>query len=313
MPRPDFPETLPAFAARFGTEDACFRYIIDSRWPDGFRCAGCGSTEAYERTDRRALQCKRCDKVHSATAGTVMHGSRQPLCSWLWAAYLVITSKRGISAVEVQNQLGIRRYEVSFNMLHKLRAAMVSPDRTPLAGQVEVDETYLGGPERGGQGKGGKAVIVGAVEVRESGAGRLRLRLVPSANRGPLFKFIKDNVQPGSTVITDAAQVYQTLHWEGYGHELQSTASGDPQDAVLPHLHIAFSNLKTWLLGTHHGRVSRKHLQAYLNEFVFRFNRRGNLYAAFQTLLGLSAKVKGPTYEGLYEGTFQHANPAHNR
>lgn len=309
MPRPDFPETLPAFAARFGTEDACFRYVVASRWPDGFKCLGCGYPEAYERTDRRALQCKRCDKVHSATAGTVMHGSRQPLCNWLWAAYLVITSKRGISAVEVQDQLGIRRYEVSFTMLHKLRAAMVNPDREPLGGVVEVDETYIGGPEPGGQGKIGKAIVAGAVEVSERGPGRLRLKLVSNANRAYLLRFIKDNVVTGSVIATDAAQVYEGLAREGYSHQLQTTASGASPETVLPSLHLAFSNLKTWLRGTHHGRVSRKHLQAYLNEFVFRYNRRGNLHAAFQTLLGLSAKVEWPTYEGLYEGTYRHPNP----
>ncbi len=310
MPRPDFPKTLPQFAARFATEDACFLYIIASRWPDGFKCSRCGHTEAYGRKDRRAVQCKQCDKVYSATAGTVMHRSRQPLCNWLWAAYLVAVDKRGISAVQLQDQLGTRFYDVSFNMLHKLRAAMVNPERTPLRGIVEADETYIGGPEPGGQGKGGKAIVVGAVEVRDSGPGRLRLRLVLSANRGPILKFIKDTVAPGSTVITDAAQVYESLGREGYRHELQTTASGDPQDTVLPHLHLAFSNLKTWLRGTHHGRVSKKHLQAYLNEFVFRYNRRGNLQAAFQTLLGLTTKVEGPTYRGLYEGTFRHPNPA---
>jgi transposase-like protein len=250
-----------------------------------------------------------------------MHKTRQPLCTWLWAAFLVTTDKRGISAVQLQKQLGIRRYETAFNMLHKLRAAMVNPDRVPLSGTVEVDETYIGGPERGKPGRGafGKALVVGAVEVRGDVPVRVRFRKIPSASATHLMKFITDNVATAepdaeeddkTVVITDGSLAYEGLYGKGYIHRIQSTGMfGDDPDTVLPRFHLAVSNLKRWLLGTHHGAVSHKHLQAYLNEFAFRYNRRRNLWAAFQTLLGLTAKVEGPTYEGLYKGTFRHKNP----
>jgi transposase-like protein len=221
------------------------------------------------------------------------------------------TDKRGLSAVYLQEQLKINRYETAFNMLHKLRAAMVNPDRTPLRGVVEVDEFYVGGPEAGRPGRGAKdkAIVVVAVEVREGRPSRARFRVIPRIARVPLYGFIGETIELGSTVVTDGNPVYDTLTVSGYPRKMLSTAYGDDPDAVLPHLHTAVSNLKTWLMGTHHGAVSKKHLQAYLNEFAFRYNRRGNLQAAFQTILGLSSRVEGPTYEGLYTGTFEHKNP----
>ncbi len=236
---------------------------------------------------------------------------RDHLCTWLWAAYLVITDKRGISAVGLQTQLGIKRYETAFNMLHKLRSAMVDPERYLLRGSVEVDETFIGGPKPGKRGRGaaGKAIVVGAVEVRNKKPQRVRFRVVPTTKRDQLLGFVKDTIEPGSTITTDALKAYDTLPSMGYKHQVYSASRGDDPETVLPHLHTAFSNLKTWLMGTHHGGVSKKHLQAYLNEFVFRYNRRGNLQEAVQTLLGLTAKVEGPTYEGLYSGTFEHKNP----
>jgi transposase-like protein len=295
------------FTRRFPDEEACFRYIIESRWPDGFVCEKCGFNEAYGRMGKWTLQCKRCDKIHSATAGTVMHRTRQPLCTWLWAAYLVTTDKRGISAVRLREQLEIKYYETAFNMLHKLRAAMVNPDREPLRGTVEVDETYIGGA---GRGRSGMALVVGAVEIRNGKPARVRFRKITAASSAQVMKFVTDNVERGSEVITDGSRAYERLYDRGYVHRIQSTRMlGDEPDDVLPHFHIAVSNLKRWLLGTHHGAVSAKHLQAYLNEFAFRYNRRRNLWAAFQTLLGLTDKVEGPTYKGLYEGTFKHKNP----
>lgn len=310
MPRPSFPRTFPEFVRRFRTEEDCRQYLFWSRWPRGFYCPRCGGTEAYARTDRPILRCAKCGKEYSATAGTVMHRSKQDLCLWLWAAYLVATDKRGISAVQLQQQLGINRYETAFNMLHKLRAAMVNPFREKLRGTVEVDETFIGGPEEGkrGRGAGGKAIVVGAVEVRGNRPGRLRLKRIRSASKRELERFVQDNVEEGSTVVTDGYVGYLGLSGLGYVHRPTVAKTRDPS-AVLPRLHLAFSNLKRWLLGTHHGAVSAKHLQAYLGEFAFRFNRRRNLQAAFQTLLGIAPIVKGPTYKGLYEGTYRHRNP----
>jgi transposase-like protein len=243
-----------------------------------------------------------------------MHRSKQPLCLWLLAAYLVVTDKRGISAVQLQKQLGIGRYETAFNMLHKLRAAMVNPDRESLRGTVEVDETYIGGPVIGKHGRGTtKALVIGAVELQNDRPVRVRFNKIPSASAANVLKFVTDTVERGSEVITDGSPSYNGLYEKGYVQRVQSTRMlGDDPDKVLPNFHRAVSNMKTWLLGTHHGAVSQKHLQAYLNEFAFRYNRRRNLQAAFQTILGLTPKSEGPTYKGLYEGTYEHKNPRRN-
>lgn len=311
MSRPSFPKSFPEFAKKFGTEEACFDYLVESRWPDGFVCVYCGHNNAFARREIRAVQCTRCTGTNYLTAGTVMHRSKQPLTFWLWAAYLIVTDKRGMSALRLQEHLGIKRYETAFQMFHKLRAAMVNPERELLQGTVEVDETYIGGPEFGRRGRGaeGKAIVVGAVEIRDGIPTRIRFKLIPNVTRAELMKFIKATIATGSTVITDGSSAYETLPREGYRHEVQSAVWGDEPEQILPHFHLAVSNMKRWLTGTHHGAVSYKHLQAYLSEFAFRFNRRHNLQAAFQTLLGLTSKVEGPTYKGIYEGTFAHQNP----
>ena len=311
MTRPPFPKSFPEFARMFSTEDACFDYIVASRWPEGFVCRYCRHDNSFDRRDIRAVQCTRCSGTNYITAGTVMHGSRQPLSFWLWAAYLIVTDKRGMSAKRLQEHLGIKRYETAFQMFHKLRAAMVNPERVKLKGVVEVDETYIGGPKPGKRGRGaeGKAIVVGAVEVKDDKPSRVRFKVVSSASRSEIFKFIKATVEEGSMVITDAAITYESLSREGYKHDTQSTVWDDEPEDVLKYFHLAVSNLKTWLLGTHHGAVSKKHLQAYLNEFAFRYNRRRNLQAAFRTLLGLTSVVEWPTYEGLYTGSFEHRNP----
>lgn len=297
MPRPPFPSSLPEFQRILGTDEACFRFVVASRWPDGFRCPACGGTESFQRGDRLALQCRSCAVYTTATAGTVMHRSHTPLRLWLLAAYLLVTDKRGISAAHLRRTLGLRRYETAFQMLHKLRAAMVSPGRGRLHGRVEADEFFVGGRGKGVDGgtMRGKARIAGALEVRAAGPGRLRLAIVPD-NRAPtLHAFLRQHVEPGTTIATDGLHSYQGL--EGYVHEPHKPT---PESKPLPHFHTAVSNLKTWLRGTHHGGVRRKHLQAYLEEFTFRFNRRANLQAAFQTLLGIAPQVRAATYRGLY-------------
>jgi transposase-like protein len=196
-----------------------------------------------------------------------------------------------MSALQIQRQLGIASYQTAFTMLHKLRAAMVREGRDQLSGTVEVDETYIGGPEPGkpGRGAAGKVIVAGAVDIHGRYANRVRLRVIPNVTSETLYGFIKDNVEEGSTIKTDEWSGYSRVRLE-YEHSVS---------ASLPHIHRVFSNLKVWLLGTHHG-VSPQHLQAYLNEFTFRFNRRGTPMAAFQTVLGLAKERTGPTYKGLY-------------
>lgn len=316
MPRPDFPRTVMEFQRRFSTDAAVFKYMIESRWPEGFVCPRCGGREAYWIETRALLQCKRCSYQASLTAGTVLHRSKMPLRAWFYAAWLVTTQTPGMSAVQFARQLGIKNYETAFTMLHKLRAAMVKEGREPLREVVEVDETYVGGKKAGPGGRGarGKAIVAGAVEVRGDYAGRVRLRVIPNVSGSTLVGFVQANVEPGSAVKTDGWEGYNGLRKAGYRHF--PVVEGTPERAskILPHIHRVFSNLKSWLIGTHHG-VSIQHLQAYLNEFTFRFNRRKTPMAAFQTVLGLTAQRYGPTQAGLYGvkkgriGAWTHPNP----
>jgi len=224
-----------------------------------------------------------------------------PLTLWFWAAYLVTTHTPGLSALQLQRQLGISSYETAWAILQKLRRAMVRPDRERLKDKVEVDETYIGGPEAGL--KGGRQLVdkalVAAVEVRGRASGRVRLQMVSDASAPSLTGFVAANVEPGAIVVTDGWGAYAPLRGIGYRHRPKT--QGDPERAakILPRVHRVFGNLKTWLRGTHHG-VGHQHLQAYLDEFTFRFNRRRTPMAAYQTLLGL-ATLHGPTtYDLLY-------------
>jgi transposase-like protein len=226
-----------------------------------------------------------------------------PLTLWFWAAYLVTTHTPGRSALQLQRQLGIDSYETAWAILHKLRRAMVRPDRERLKEKVEVDETYLGGPEvglRGGRQLLDKALVVGAVEVRGKASGRVRLQMVPDASGPTLTGFVKTNVERGAAVLTDGWQGYAPLSGLGYKHRPRTQGGPERAARILPRIHRVFGNLKTWLRGTHHG-VGHQHLQAYMDEFTFRFNRRRTPMAAFQTLLGL-ATLHGPTsYDLLYD------------
>lgn len=250
-----------------------------------------------------------------------MHGTRTPLLVWFWGAYLATTHTPGLSAVQFQRQLGIKRYETAFQILHRLRAAMVRPGRGKIGTDgwhVEVDETYVGGRTRGeGRGTTHKVLVAGAVEVRvltkprrtgerQLYAGRLRLALVPNRTKPTLERFVQAAVVPGTTVVTDAWTGYEGLTALGYEHH-PITINGDQTrtDESLPLIHLVFSNLKAWLLGTHHS-VSPRHLPAYLNEFVFRFNRRFYPMTAVDSVLGIGMRTTGPTKEALYAGTWKH-------
>lgn len=253
---------------------------------------------------RRVWQCKRCGAQTSVTAGTVMHNTQTPLRLWFWAAYLVATHHPGISAVQLQRQLGIERHERAWMMLHKLRRAMVAPEREALNREVEVDEFYLGGPEqglKGGRQRGKKVLCAAAVEVRGRGSGRLRLAILNDATLRSLSGFVTATTERGAIVHTDGWKGYSGLDRLGYDHAPLSQGPepvGDPP--YLPRAHRAISNLKAWLHGTHR-RASRRHLQAYLDEFVFRHNRRGNPHAAFQTLLGLSTRHQPVSYRQIID------------
>ena len=314
------PATLLEFQRMFSDEGACAAYLEAVRWPVGFSCPACGVHDDAQRmvTRPRVLRCRHCRNEVSLTAGTFMHATRTPLQVWFWGAYLVTTQTPGMSALQFQRQLGIRRYETAFQLLHKLRAGMVRPDQDRIGGDwpVEVDETLVGGKTRGeGRGVHHKTYVVGAVEARgkldKRGrrsvyAGRLRLLTLDDRSGKSLETFVTKNVLPRSHVSTDGWTGYSNLTGLGYNHAAV-VLDGDMEKAeqALPMIHLVFSNLKAWLLGTHHG-VSQQHLPAYLNEFVFRFNRRFYPMTAFATVLGTGMNTAGPTYRGLYDGQWDH-------
>jgi hypothetical protein len=321
-----FPESLPEFQRLFPDDAACASYLEMSRWSDGFVCPHCGSVgEPFRFVNRPGvLRCRRCRRNTGLTAGTVMERSHTPLSTWFWAAYLVASQTQGMSAAQFQRQLGLTRYETAFGILHKLRAGMVRPDQDRIGGRtgehVEVDETYVGGQTRGeGRGVHHKTLVVAAVEVRhrEPGtaqdkrkdgryAGRVRLSIAADRSAESLAGFVEAAVLPGTLVITDDWSSYANLRKRGYDHHAIAEC-GDPEVAeeFLPISHLVFSNLKTWLKGIHHG-VSAKHLQAYLNEYTFRFNRRFYPFNAFRSLLGVAGRVKSPTFAELNSGDWLH-------
>ncbi len=298
MASPDFPLTILEFQQRFGTEEACREYLFASRWPDGFLCPACGGSDAGAETRRHLWVCTACGHQASITAGTVMHKTRLPLRTWFWAAYLVSTFQPGISAKQLQRQLGLGCHETAWAMLHKLRAAMVAPGRELLKDEVEIDEFFLGGYEEGLEGgrQHGKKVLCGAaVEVRGQGSGRLRLQVLENSQAKTLEEFTKATTGPGAIVHTDGLPSYNGLAGLGYDHRPRKVASVGKEDKLLPRVHRAISNLKAWMHGTHRS-VSPEHMQVYLDEFVFRHNRRGVPMASFQTLLGLGLAHEPVTY-----------------
>jgi len=285
------------FQERFATEAACLDYLAASRWPDGFACPACGGRRAWVLERRHLWECVGCHRQTSVTAGTVMHGTRTPLRLWFWAGYLVATHHPGISAKQLQRQLGLSRYETAWLILQKLRRAMVAPEREPLRREVEIDEFFLGGVEegqRGGRQRGKKALCGIAIEARGRGSGRLRLQVLPDASGPSLRAFVLATTAAGAIVHTDGWKGYDRLAKLGYDHRRRSRVA-EPGEQLLPRAHRAVSNLKAWLHGTHRG-VGDPHLQVYLDEYVFRHNRRRTPMAAFQTLLGLGALRPPTTY-----------------
>jgi transposase-like protein len=250
------------------------------------------------------FQCAACDYQVSVTAGTIFQGTRKPLATWFRAIWWVTSQKNGASALGLQRILGLRSYQTAWAWLHKLRRAMVRPGRDRLTGRVEVDETYIGGPEEGVPGRAaeGKALVVVAAQEDGRGIGRIRMRRVLDASRETLHGFVRDAVEPGSVVHTDGWQGYGGLEEKGYGHEVTVLAHQDePATELLPRVHRVVSLLKRWLLGTHQGAVSAPHLDYYLDEFTFRFNRRTSRYRGklFYRLLQQAVAVAPAPYHTL--------------
>ncbi len=267
--------------------------------------------------NQRRWQCAGCRHQVSLTAGTVLHRTKIPLTQWFWAAYLMTTDKRGVSALLLQRQLGLSCYETAWMLLHKLRRAMVSVAREPLYGEVEVDDTWIGGEQAGLRGsrqlKGRRAALVlVAVERRGRGSGRVRMRVIPDFKSNTIIAFLHENVSPGSTIYTDGLKSFSGLMEAGFKHiartqPLRSALRKGAKSAV-PLADRAIGNLQQWLIGTYHG-VSKPQLQVYLDEFVFRHNRRKTPAAAFQTLLGLGTGRESTQYEQIRGAKDLNRNP----
>src|SRR5262245_34486219 len=230
MPRPPFPKTLRQFQSEFATEEACEQYLAACRWPDGFVCPRCRHGRAYELLKQRRQQCAQCRHQVSLTAGTVLHRTKIPLTYWFWAAYLMTTDKRGVSALLMQRLLGLSRYETAWMMLHKLRRAMVNAAREPLRGEVEVDDTWVGGEQAGLRGsrqlkQRRAALVLVAVEKRGRASGRVRMDVIPDFKAGTIIPIIARNVAPGSTLYTDGLKSYAGLVEVGFQHIARTNRS----------------------------------------------------------------------------------------
>lgn len=289
--------------ARFSTEVACREYLFELRWPEGFRCPRCGGRKAWPAS-QVLWECASCHRQLSVTAGTIFQDSRLPLTLWFRAAWWVTSQKNGVSAMSLQRVLGLKSYKTAWTMLHKLRRAMVRPCRDRLQGRVEVDEAFVGGEEEGVHGRQTetKAMIAVAVEEDGEGMGRIRMRRIPDASAESLIPFIEDSVEPGSVVHTDGWPSYQPLEGKDYRHKV-TVLKGNSKTAseLMPLVHLAVALLKRWLLGTHQGGVSLEHLDAYLDEFTFRFNRRKSRSRGklFYRLLEQAVAVEPAPYKSL--------------
>ncbi len=276
----DCPRSWPEFQRFFGDEETCLAYLERLRWPEGFRCPGCGSAEAW-KTKRGLWLCGGCRRQTSVTAGTLFAGTRTPLQQWFAAIRQLVAQKQGMSALGLRRAMGLGSYETAWAHLHKLRRAMVRPGRDLLGGLAEVDEGYVGGREIGMAGRQtiDKSIVVCAVEVREGKkretAGRVRLSRLEQLSKATLEAFIGEAIEPGASVRTDGWSAYSGLPELGYHHlPIVVSRTGEPASASMPHVHRVFALLKRWLLGTHQGSVQPQQLDCYLDEFSFRFNRR---------------------------------------
>jgi transposase-like protein len=270
----EYPRTLLEFESRFASDEACREYLCKLRWPDGFRCPRCGHAKGWALA-RGLYECAHCGRQSSVTAGTIFQDSRTPLRLWFRAMWQVTNQKHGVSALGLQRALGLGSYETAWAWLHKLRRAMVRPGRDRLQGAVEADEIYIGGerPGKRGRGAAGKALVLVAAERDGGGTGRIRLRRVPDASANSLCGALQEAVEPGAVVYTDGWEGYRPLARRGYVHE-PLRDDGDVGTHPLPRVHRVAALLQRWILGTHQGAIRASHLDYYLDEFTFRFNRR---------------------------------------
>jgi len=294
-----YPRSQAEFDSLFSSEEASRRYIATLRWPEGFRCPRCGHDQAWLKRQHTLYICRQCDVQTSLTAGTIFHDTRQPLQRWLRAIWYITNQKNGVSALGFQRAMGFGSYHTAWAWLHKLRQAMVRPERDRLAGTVQIDETYFGGPKPGHRGRGaeGKTLGLVMVEHHEKRLGRIRLCLAADPTPNTLEPLIRAMVTPESLIETDGWGGYSGLTHLGFRHVVMRQ-TGTVGDDPLPQVHLVISLLKRWLLGTHQGAVQPTHLEYYLDEFTFRFNRRTSTHRGklFYRLVQQAVQV-GPVRE----------------
>ena len=277
---------LLEFQEKFKTEEDCRKKLFALRWPDGFECPKCKEKQCYELTDRPLYQCQNCRYQVSVTAGTVMHRTRTPLLKWFWAIFLVSTDKRGISALALSKKIGVS-YWVAWTMLQKLRQGMRDRDSNyKLAGVIEMDDAFFGGPQQGGDKRGrgtSKIPVIVEVSTKGKGVGFARMTVVDHVDRKTICKIVRTDIKENQRIKTDGFRAYNVVKEEGHNHQREIVKNIDI-DKVLKWSHILVSNAKAFILGTFHG-VNKKHLQRYLDEFCYRFNRRWAENQLFDRLL----------------------------
>jgi hypothetical protein len=318
---PKCPENQLEFQRMFPDEAACLKYLEKMCWPNGFICAECSAVGEPFRisTHPRKLKCRSCHHVESVTGGTVIHRGKTDLLVWFWAAYYMATQTPGISALEFQKKFGIKRYETAFQILHKLREAMVRPNLDKIGENwpLELDVIYVGGKTRKGvQGLTDQIPVILAVEIcrkeirnrktkkitKHGLAGRVRLQRLPNKTADSVDKFVMNFIVQGATIVSADGTEFANLKRLGFDHQpVPMRGDREKMDKHLPMISRVTANLKTWIDGTFHG-VGQKHLQAYLNEFMFRFNRRFYRSSSFRTLLGFGTLQVGRTYKEVYLG-----------
>ena len=318
---------LLEFVKRFGDEDRCIEHLAGLRWPDGYLCASCGGREAWRLKERpRVFECRRCGHQESVTAGTIFHRTQTELSKWFLAGYLMGKDKRGVSAKFLQRELGVA-YQTAWTIGHKLRHCLSEDPAQPIGGYLEADETFVGGrgdPTSPGRSleNPGKSLIVAVVEKvvaprnksgefghavkRQHGfyAGSLRVAVLPAANGTELGAFLRANVEAKSHLLTDGFKGYQGRDAALAGHLKHTPViQGDGKNAAefFPIIHTVFSNMKAWLVGTHHG-VSAKHLPRYLREWTYRFNRRNRVDGLDGYIIRRAMDCATITYEQLIAG-----------
>jgi transposase-like protein/predicted RNA-binding Zn-ribbon protein involved in translation (DUF1610 family) len=305
-----YPKTFEEFLEWFQSNSDCERYLEWIRWPDGLECPRCGARKIW-RTERGLLHCGNCQHQTSATVGTVFEGTRKPLLLWFHLMWLMMAQKTGLSARNLCDTYGFGSYQTAWGWLQKLRSVMIREGREQLCGRVEVDETYIGGRKSGARGRGaeGKTLVLVAVEGEASKLGRVRFRCVSAADAEHIEPFVRDYVDPEAVVVTDGLPAYNGLPAAGFNHQpCCLSTGGEEAHREIEHVHLVVSLLKRWLMGTHQGAVRPTHLQAYLDEFAFRFNRRLSQHRGklFHRLMQQSVTLRPKTVKGFYTTKPQH-------